>query len=356
MKQKYFSVGCVGLLLAFTVSCAEEKKTDGGAQSVEVIYPKLANETKVKVLSGIVKENSTLNLAFETSGRIEAINIKEGDYVKSGQIIAQLNKEDYELSVKALLTQRDLAYRDAMRKKRMHEQNALSGNEYETAQTKLENLDAQLAIQRNKFDYTTLKAPVNGFIQKVNMNKGELAGVGSCVATMLDLSRMEVEVGLPAELYYKRGQFGDVVCCLAGSTEKTFRLDEMKAIVKSDGNQLYKVIFRIQCLEDKEITAGMNVEVRIPILPENHDATIMLPSSSVCKNATGSPYVYTVDQNNSLNKIEVSVIGIDGDYILIHGKLQTGSKVVKAGVQYLNDGQKVKIIQTSSPTNKGDLI
>lgn len=356
MKQKYFSAGCVGLLLAFTVSCAEEKRTDGSAQSVEVICPKFANETKVKVLSGVVKENSTLNLSFETSGRIEAINIKEGDYVKSGQIIAQLNKEDYQLSVKALQTQRDLAYRDAMRKKKMLEQNALSGNEYETAQTKLENLDAQLEMQRNKFDYTSLKAPVSGFIQKVNMHKGELAGVGSCVATMLDLSRMEVEVGLPAELYYQRGQFGDVVCSLAGSPEKTFRLDEMKAIVKSDGNQLYKVVFRIQCLDDKEITAGMNVEVRIPVNPENHDATIMLPSSSVCKNATGSPYVYTVDQNNILNKIEVSVIGIDGDYILIHGKLPTESKVVKAGVQYLTDGQKVKIIQTSSPTNKGDLI
>lgn len=113
-----------------------------------MIYPKPTNETKVRVLSGIVKENSTLNLAFETAGKIDFIRVKEGDYVKSGQVIARLSDEDYELSVKALQTQRDLAYRDAMRKKRMFEQKALSGNEYEAAQTKLENLDAQLEIQK----------------------------------------------------------------------------------------------------------------------------------------------------------------------------------------------------------------
>lgn len=356
MKQKYFSIGCVSFLFALTLSCTEEKSAETGAQSIEVVYPKLANETKIKVLSGVIKENSTLNLAFEASGRIEAVNIREGDYVKSGQVVAQLNKEDYELSVKALQTQRDLAYRDAMRKKKMHEQNALTGNEYEMAQTKLENLDAQLEIQRNKFDYTSLKAPADGFIQKINMHRGELASVGSCVATMLDLSRMEVEVGLPAELYQKRELFGDIVCCLAGNPEKIYSLDGMKAVVKSDGNQLYKVLFRIQCSKDKEITPGMNVEVRIPVNPENHDVAIMLPSSSVCKDAIGSPYVYVVNQSNILKRIQVTIIGIEGDYILVRGELPAGSKVVKAGVQSLNEGQKVRIMQTTSPTNKGDLI
>lgn len=356
MKQKYINVSCMCLIFALTVGCTEVKKTEGSAQSVEVVCPKPANETKVKVLSGIVRENSTLSLSFETGGRVETINVKEGDYVKAGQIIAQLRKDDYELSVKALQTQRDLAYRDAMRKKRMHEQKALSGNEYESAQTMLENLDAQLEIQKNKYEYTFLKAPVNGFIQKVNMHEGELAGIGSCVATMLDLSRMEVEVGMPSDLYQKRSLFGDVNCCLAGNPDKKYPLDEMKAVVKSDGNQLYKVLFRIRCQEDKEITAGMNVEVHIPVNQENKDVSIMLPSSSICKDASGSPYVYIVNQDHVLNKVEVSVVGLEGDYIRLYGDLSTGSKVVKAGVHSLNEGQKVKIIQTASPTNKGDLI
>lgn len=356
MKQKYISAGCMCLLFALTVSCTEVKRTEGSAQSVEVVYPKPANATKVKELSGVVKENSTLSLSFETGGRVESINVKEGDYVKAGQIIAQLRKDDYELSVKALQTQRDLAYRDAMRKKRMHEQKALSGNEYESAQTMLENLDAQLEIQKNKYEYTYLKAPVNGFIQKVNMHEGELAGIGSCVATMLDLSRMEVEVGLPFDLYKQRSLFGDANCCLAGNPDKKYPLDEMKVIVKSDGNQLYKVLFRIRCKEDKEITAGMNVVVHIPVEQENKDVSIMLPSSSICKDALGSPYVYVVNQEHVLNKVEVAVVGLEGDYICINGDLSTGSKVVKAGVHSLNEGQKVKIIQTTSPTNKGDLI
>lgn len=355
MKQKLFSTSCMCVILAIALGCTEEKKTEGGAQSVEVIYPKPTDEIQVKALSGTVKENSTLMLAFETGGRIEAIDIKEGDYVEAGQIIARLKKEDYELTVKALQTQRDMAYRDAMRKKKMYEQKALSGNEYEMAQTKLENLEAQLKIQKNKYGYTFLKAPVSGYIQKVNMNKGELAGIGSCVATMLDLSRMEVEVGMPSDLYQKRSLFGDVVCNLAGHSEKIYSLDDMKAVVKSDGNQLYKVIFRINSRGDKELTAGMNVVVRIPVYPADKDNSIIVPSSAVCRDATSSPYVYVVN-NNLLNKVEVSVIGIDGDFIRVNGMLSKDSQVVKAGVQSLNEGQKVRIIQTSSPSNKGDLI
>lgn len=356
MKQKYFNVGCLSFLLMIVAGCTEGRKAEESAQSVEVICPQPTHETKVRVLAGIVKENSTLNLAFETAGKIDVIQVKEGDYVKSGQVIARLKDEDYELSVKALQTQRDLAYRDAARKKKMYEQKALNGNEYEAAQTKLENLDAQLEIQKNKYEYTTLKAPVNGFIQKVNMHKGEWAGIGSCIATLLDVSRMEVEVGLPSELYHKRSLFGEVTCFLSGNPAKIYPLDEMKAVVKSDGNQLYKVLFRIQGADMNEITAGMNVEVHIPLKDGSKDFSLLLPSSSVCKDATGSPYVYIVTRENTLNKIEVSVLGIEGNQICVHGELPAGSKVVKAGVQSLQKGQKVKIIQTNSPTNKGDLI
>lgn len=356
MKQKYFNVCCMLFICTLTVGCTEGKKAEEHAQSVEVIYPKLTDETKINVLTGIVKENSTLNLAFETAGRIEVIQVKEGDCVKAGQVIARLNDEDYELSVKALQTQRDLAFRDAERKKKMFEQKALSGNEYEAAQTKLENLDAQLELQKNKYGYTTLKAPVNGFIQKVNMHKGELAGVGSCIATLLDLSKMEVEVGLPSELYHKRSLFGEVTCSLNGNPKKRYILDEMKAVVKSDGNQLYKVLFRMKDMEVDEITAGMNVEVHIPIRTENQVISLMLPSSSVCKDAVGSPYVYIVNSENTLDKVEISVIGMEGNYICVRGELPSGSKVVKAGVPSLHEGQKVKIVQTNSPTNKGGLI
>lgn len=356
MKQKYFSIGCLSLFSVLAGGCTEEKRTEASAQSVEVIYPKPTNETKVRVLSGIVKENSTLNLAFETAGKIDVIRVKEGDYVKSGQVIARLSDEDYELSVKALQTQRDLAYRDAMRKKRMFEQKALSGNEYEAAQTKLENLDAQLEIQKNKYEYTTLKAPVSGCIQKVNMHRGEWAGVGSCIATLLDLSRMEVEVGLPSELYHKRDLFDQVTCFLSRTPEKIYPLDQMKAVVKSDGNQLYKVLFRIQGTERNEITAGMNVQVHILLKDGSRDTSLLLPSSSVCKDATGSPYVYVVTPENTLNKAEISVLGIEGNEICVRGELSAESKVVKAGVSSLQEGQKVKVIQTSSPTNKGDLI
>ena len=74
------------------------------------------------------------------------------------------------------------------------------------------------------------------------------------------------------------------------------------------------------------------------------------------KDAIGSPYVYIVNSENTLDKVAISVIGIEGNYICVRGELPSGSKVVKAGVHSLHKGQKVKIIKTNSPTNKGGLI
>lgn len=63
--------------------------------------------TRMKCYPGIVREAHTIGLGFKTAGQIERICVKEGDYVRRGQLLAELDAADYRLGVEALQIQYD---------------------------------------------------------------------------------------------------------------------------------------------------------------------------------------------------------------------------------------------------------
>lgn len=354
--KSILGIGCIGALLLIGSGCRPEKKQAGRRQSVEVVTPRATQPVENKVLTGVVRENTTFQLSFRTGGQIGSVCVREGDAVRKGQVIARLDARDYELSVAALQAQYDLARREERRQKAMYDQQAVSGNEYDRAKSTLDNLEAQLAAQKNKLSYTELKAPADGCIEHVNMHRGEMVNAGTAIATLLDVNRMEVEVDMPSALYRSRESFGSVNCRTAGRPEKEFALKEMATVAKSDGNQLYKVKFTVADPDNRELTAGMNVEVNIPVSHPCGETGSLLPVTSVCKDPAGVPYIYVVDENERLKKETVTVIRLQGGHILVREQFPCGTLVVKAGVQLLYDGQQVRVVGLPSPTNKGGLI
>ena len=71
-------------------------------RSVMLTYPVRLGAESVKQFSGVVQERHDIALGFKTPGQIKEIAVKEGDYVKQGQLIARLDDADYRLGVEAL--------------------------------------------------------------------------------------------------------------------------------------------------------------------------------------------------------------------------------------------------------------
>ena len=345
----------VALIAAYLCGC-ENKQQTSFIRSVILTQPVRLGDENVKSFSGIVREAQEISLGFKTAGQIERIFVKEGDYIRQGQLVAQLDDADYKLGVEALQIQYDQLKNEVARIKQLYENKSLSGNDYEKAVAGLQQLKVQLQSNQNKLDYTRLYSPVNGYVQSVNFEPAEMVDAGTPLVNLLDVKQMEVEVDIPVSLYVQKDYFSGFFCKSEFMPNEKIPMKLISITPKADGNQLYKMRLVFDEKIDRHLTAGMNVEIEVKIKSTQNSTTFTLPLQTLFQEQEKN-YVWILKEDSTVTKIPVIVDGTDavGDAIIISG-LEGGEQVVKAGVNALLENEKVRIIDEPAKTNVGGLI
>ncbi len=341
------------LLLAACNTNKEEKFV----RSVKLVQPVALGNVSYKSLSGTVKESREISLGFKTGGQIDKILVKEGDFVRQGQTIAMLDQEDYQLGVDAYQIQYDQMKNEVERMKQLYEAKCLNGNDYEKAVAGLEQLRVQLQINKNKLEYTTLKAPVSGYIQTVNYEKAEMVQAGSPIVNLLDVSKIEVEVDIPASLYMQQDKFSGFSCASSLSPNVSHPLTLISINQKASSTQLYKMLLSLTDNHSTKLTAGMNVVVNISLTDAQPNITgFTLPVNSIFSEQEKS-YVWVLGNDSTVSKREIKLQGIDttGKAIITEG-IQGNEQIIKAGVHSLTENEKVHVLPESDKTNVGGLF
>lgn len=123
---------------------------------------------------------------------------------------------------------------------------------------------------------------------------------------------------------------------------------------KADGNQLYRMRLAFAEQPSKQLTAGMNIEVRI--LSKVDSTGYTLPLCSVFHENEDS-FVWVIGDDSTVHKRNVVLHGIDseGDAVVASG-LSGDETIVRAGVNSLQEGEKIRIIEQPSKTNVGGVL
>lgn len=236
MKRLITTVLVAGTLCA----CGAPQHENSVLRSVELTTPVSMQATRMKCYPGIVREAHTIGLGFKTAGQIERICVKEGDYVRRGQLLAELDAADYRLGVEALQIQYDQLEEEVARTKQLFDQKSISVNDYEKAVAGLKQLGVELQANKNKLDYTKLYAPTDGYVQAVNFSPAEMVDAGTSLFTLLDVSHMEVVADIPAAEYRQRDSFVRYRC-KADGIDGELPMKLLSLTPKADGNQLYQL-------------------------------------------------------------------------------------------------------------------
>ena len=347
-------------LLSFLAGCSGEE-SQIHKHSVATIQPRPVADEIVKSFSGRIEEAREINLGFKTPGQIEEIYVKEGDYVKQGDLIARLDDNDYQLGVDALEVQHSQLSREIERMKQLVEAKSLSENDYEKAVAGWEQLGIQLQNNRNQLSYTRLEAPMSGYIQNVNYEPAEMVDAGMPVVTLLDTHRMEVVADIPIEVYLQRDHITKISCNSSATGHDNIPMQLSSITPKADGNQLYRMKLNFTNVEDsRRLTAGMNIEISLAIA-DNDTAHAPLVAYTVPMHAvfndSGQDFVWVVAPDSVVHKTAVTLGGIadDGNIIVTDG-ISSDQQVVKAGVEYLQDNEKVNILPAAAETNVGNIL
>ena len=336
-------------------ACSDVNDTTTFRRSVYLTKPVQVSGNKVKIYSGIVEAAHEINLGFKTAGQISRIYSKEGDYVRKGQLLAELDDADYRLAVEALQVQYDQLADETKRTKQLFESKSVSANDYEKAVAGLKQLGVQLQANKNKLNYTRLYAPTDGYVQKVNFSRAEMVDAGTSVFQIMDVSHFEVVTDIPVCEYLQHKDFAKFYCRSINNMYK-IPLMFLSITPKADGNQLYRLRLAFKATPDMKLTAGMNVEVGIDIADDTSNPEFALPFSAVFQKE-GKAYVWVLRNDSTVTQRAVTLDNTDvAGHIRVTGGLTGNEQIVRSGSSVLLEGEKVRVIGEPSKTNVGELL
>ena len=146
---------------------------------------------------GNLLPDEEVDLSFETSGKIVAINFREGTPVTRGELLAKVNDKPLQAQLKRYEAQLKLAENRVFRQSTLLEKDAVSQEALEQARTELATLNADIDIVRQNIALTELRAPFDGIIGLRNVSEGAYASPDVVVAKLTKISPLKIDLFVP---------------------------------------------------------------------------------------------------------------------------------------------------------------
>jgi len=345
-------------------ACKEEASvTETPVKAVKTITISEGAGSNSRQISGVVKTSGESILSFRVGGRVASVDVKIGDAVKKGQVLAKLEQKEYELAVqsaraevasaKANLVEKsgDLTRQKNLKKQDFVAQSAVDQAQaaYSAAKSSVDVADAALRSAQNDLSDTTLKAPFEGSIAKRSIEPFVEISAGKEVFELQNEEGYKVEVLMPETLLkdVKKDDAVSVTFPTLSNTTIKGKVSEIGA--KAETGNAFPV--KVELDENTEgLRSGMTAQVSFSFGEATEQkAVYIIPvtaldvrvSKEVGKTIEGQAPIYIVN-NGVAEKRMITIADIRGNELEITDGLNGGEVVIVAGVPFLTEGQKVK--------------
>jgi RND family efflux transporter MFP subunit len=360
MKEMKLYIGAILVLLIVSCNNKGEKK-----EAIRpVFYQKISESSEAgkRVFSGISQAENEAKLSFKVGGTLEKIHFKLGEKVKKGEVIAQLNSDDYRINFQKAeaakknaeiqLTTAKSAYE---RIEKLYANNNASLSDFEKAKAQygsakamFKTAESQISAARNQLKYTKLKAPFNGSISRIMAKENEMIGAGMPVLMFSSNGKTELRTQVPENII-KQVELGlTVTIKFTALPGKNFKGIVSEIGRSTGGASTYPLIID---LTDKheEILPGMACSIEMVLNREDTvTKKLIIPADAVAHDEGGN-FVYTIKSSDkasifiaSRRKVTLGPLTAAG--YEIESGLNTDDTIITAGLSFMYDGRKVRLL------------
>jgi len=291
------------------------------------------------------------DISFRVSGKIQKIFVKEGDEVKKGQVLAELDPTDFEITLKDRKASYSTAKANFDRAVELVEKGAISKVEHDNLRAQFHTAKANLQSAKQDLIYTKLKANFDGQIAKRYVENFEEVILSKKIFALEDVSSLKIIIDVPENIMIAVDKSRDraLYAKFDSIKNKQFPLTFREAATKADpSTKTFKVTMQMTASEKFNILPGMTGTVYAEVLAsESHsDTPITLPVSAVISNSEKQATVWIVDEKTmTVNPKNVTAGMMTGDSMRVDG-LNLGDRVVIAGAAFLRNDMKVTLLET----------
>lgn len=346
--------------------------------------------------SGLVKSSKESSLSFRVSGNIKSLPVKIGNRVKKGDLLAELDQADYNISYDSALASEknaEAAMQSAKarissaeaekvrakaayeRAERLYETNSIPLSEFEQARTTSQAADASLVSTRleyssakaqldsarqqtrsikNELKYTKLLAPFDGVVSQVLVEENEQINAGAQVLVLSAAGNAEIEVGLPANVISQIKQGDEVSVNFFNLPNKSYKAVVTEVGFTTANSAVYPLVVMLD-ENVSQILPGMSAEVTLNLKQtETTTTSIILPAAAVGE-VNGENYAYVLNQRADKEQgkvvfdvakkiVVIGPLGSKGFQIL--SGIEPGMRVAIAGLNTLQEGDVVTLYKS----------
>ena len=356
-------VVCLVVLLALQ-GCSQKKEEakDQPVRGLRAYEVSERAENRVRRFPSILQPAEVSVLSFEIAGQLKAINLQAGQKVQLGDLLAetdprslQAQVEQASAGVQQAEAQAVNAEADFQRKEELVKKGATTQAIFDqskatvlSAQAQLEQARRQLILANHNLDRSKLLAPFSGTIARVEVKSFAQVAAGQPIVTLYTDDRFEIPFLVSAATLQSLSIGQRVEVKVADLRDLSLKGEIKELGSKAEQVSAFPVVIR---LEDSVagLNAGMSVEVAIeePLIGGGKGfllpLTVLYPEGGKDLKNVATVFVYD-EPSSAVKKRQISVGGVRDNNLVVTAGVAAGDLVASAGVSYLVDGQKVKLL------------
>lgn len=332
-------------LLGHTSCTSSQAETEHEEKASFLVTSPIKTDTTITDdYVGQIHAINHIELRAQEKGYLQKIYVDEGQFVKKGQLLFQIMPRLYEAELQKAQAEVNFAEVEYQNTKTLSDKNIVSPNELAMAKAKLDKAKAEAALAKVHLQFTEIRAPFDGIIDRFHVRLGSLVEEGELLTNLSDNSKMWVYYNVPEAEYleYKTSEKKDdaVQVNLLMANNKLFKHAGVVETIEADFNhETGNIAFRATFPNpDGLLRHGETGNIRMGIPLKD---VLLIPQKATFE-VLDKKYVYVVDKNNVLRSREIT-IGAELPHIyVVQSGLAANDKVLLEGLRLVRENEKIE--------------
>jgi RND family efflux transporter MFP subunit len=335
------------LAVAILTGCGQNEKKGDKAEGnrTSVSITKVTSERVVVDLkySGTIEPLQTIPLTFQINGTVEKVMVQAGDAVKKGQVLATVEKDNYQSLYDMTYSKYQQAKDAYDRLKKVHDEGSLPEIKWVEMQTNLEQAKSSLEVSKSNIGKCTMRAPVNAIVGRRNIEPGMSSiSISSAPIELVEITSVYVKISVPENEIGKIKKGIKATFIVSALNNASF---EGKVTNVSPVADVFSRTYEVKITVPNpqlNLKPGMVCDVTLNMKSEKD--LVLVPYGSVTKDGEGNTYVYLVNVGKKkVNKQIVKTGNYEGGNLEILSGLAPGQLIVSEGKEKLMDNSLINL-------------
>lgn len=334
--------------LAKEISALEKEIAQANPEAVTIRMKDIITTTLAPIkfdyfvqTQGMVQSEDNILVSAESMGVVTSVFVKEGQSVRRGEVLAQIDNKMILRSIEEVKSGLQLATTIYEKQKNLWDQKIGTEVQFLQAKNNKESLEKKLATLNEQLDMARIKSPINGTVEQVNVKIGQNAAPGAPAFRVINTMDLKI-VASVSEAYVTSIKDGDKVKVSFPALGK-----DIEARVTFVGRNI------------NPLSRSFPIEINLPSLPDlrpsmtavlrvifNTETQALCVPINVVQEVNGKKIVYVAEMDGQqlvARRKEIEVGGVYDNLAEVKNGLKPGDKIITVGYQGLNDGEFVKI-------------